>query len=181
MRALLGGDEVSGLTTVIALTPDKVDREWIHRRIYQPNSPLSLDFFHLVADRLVFQMVGMPRWTLERLWQQTIGSWTILDGELLAGGLDVLTLTPDRASHAVLAAWRCLHEGNPDGWKRFERDLRKEPRREVLRQAEARREEAVSGGDAGVPFAVFQQLAQRSKAAPTPTDSTVVMPGRDTL
>lgn len=176
VRALVSSKDGSGLHVVMALCPRRVDRVWLLSRIAAPHSTVTLEVLHLVADRLIRSILGMERWTAEELWRATMANWSVLDGDMLLDGVDVIELPPARATSVVLALWRRRFRHDSDGWRQFQRAIEKEPRREVRRQAEER-----AGAISPEQAAQFQQLAARAKGRPAAVDSVVTMPPPDTL
>lgn len=165
--ALLTDEQASGLHVVLELVIPE-DRGRVYDLICERGSTASLAFFHRVADRLARVVLGVERWSAEFLWRRTIAMWTYVDGDLLSKGVELLDLPPARATAVTLAWWRSLHSNNVDGWKQFTREMEKEPRREVIRQAEA----AAGQMDAGT-FAAISEMGRSRSAVPTGSPDTI--------
>jgi hypothetical protein len=109
------------------MLPGDLNRLWecVTRRRQTPE-----DMFELVADGLVAHWFGRPRWETERLWDQALGQWASVDGELLRGGVRLETLSPTRATNVVwslLAKWNFRGE---DG-EQWLSELTRKPFRQV--------------------------------------------------
>lgn len=186
--ALLTPEEGSGLHVVMEYTPTR-DQYYLHDRIGARQSGVTLELMHDVADRLVQSTLGVPRWTATRVWAHALGSWTELDGELMAAGVDVMELEPARAYNVVVGVLRRWFRNDADGWKRLRRELDREPRREVLRQIRLRQEQAAAREAATsdlLPvtvdeFTQFRQLMDQARGKTTAVDSAGSVPAPDTL
>lgn len=185
--ALITPEDSSGLHVVMEYTPT-ADQHYLYDRIGARHSGVTLELLHDVADRLVESTLGVPRWTATRVWQHALGSWTELDGELMASGVDVMELEPSRAYNVVFGVLRRWFRNDADGWKRLRRELDREPRREVLRQIRRRQEQAAARESESelLPvtvdeFAQFRQLMDQARGKPTPVDSGGAVPVPDTL
>ncbi|UYL87708.1 hypothetical protein SEA_SHIVANISHOLA_33 [Gordonia phage Shivanishola] len=102
--------------------------------IVAPSSPVDLDTLQIMADRIVETHLGIPRWTVERLWQQAAGAWMLVDGEFTMRGIDLFELPAQRATNAVYAllrGWRS--RGKEDELRSWQRKLEQPPLREIQR------------------------------------------------
>lgn len=95
----------------------------------------GLDLFGDIADALVHNLIGWKRWEAAYLWQQTLSMWPAIDGEHLGRGVDLAALPAGRATNAVYAWWRRALSSDEDAWKTFEKDMKREPRRVIRREA----------------------------------------------
>lgn len=96
----------------------------------------DLDWFGEVADALIEALLGWRRWEAAYLWTQTLQAWNVIDGELMGRGVDLIDLPAGRATSVAFSWWRhTLAQGKDDEWKRFEKDMRREPRRVLRRRA----------------------------------------------
>lgn len=172
VRALLSdqGDKrtnTSGLWTALVLT-DPADHAAIGRMVLAPGGP-TLDLFHDVADALFEAVVGWHRWEAEFVWAQTVASWPLVDGDLLAAGVDVCDLPVSRSTNVAYSWWwRTLRE-NSDGWRKFEKGMRREPRRVIRREAE-------KPMDAAAFAQLTAQIAAASSGRVEVPQSTITMP-----
>lgn len=82
-----------------------------------------------IADALVENIFGQPRWVVRRLWEEALGVWRELDAELGARGVDVLGIPPERATNIVFGQLRRLHSGKEDEARRWLHDLEQPPAR----------------------------------------------------
>lgn len=80
-----------------------------------------------IADALVENLFGQPRWVVQRLWLEALGLWRELDAELSARGVDVLALAPDRATNVVFGQLRRLHSGKEDELRSWIHQLEETP------------------------------------------------------
>ncbi|WP_353107835.1 hypothetical protein [Gordonia sp. (in: high G+C Gram-positive bacteria)] len=173
VRVLLSGgkdhDPVSGLWTTIECT-DPRDHPCIIEHIY--SGDLMLTTLEDIADALVEHITGWKRWEALHVWEHTMGAWPAIDGDLLGNGVDIASLPPGRATNAVYAWWRRLLGRDEKAWKKFEKDMRHEPRRVIKREAD----KPMSASDQ----AQLEQLIAASVAggAPSPavSASTITMP-----
>ncbi|WP_237001023.1 hypothetical protein [Gordonia liuliyuniae] len=109
------------------------DRWRIAERAY---SGTPLDVFDHAADVIVERLTGWHRWEAEFVWRAALGAWPEVDGDLLGRGVDVSLLPPARATNTVYAWLRGQLSQDDKAWKKFQKDMRHEPRRVVLREAE---------------------------------------------
>ena len=96
---------------------------------------LDFDVIDHAADTLVERVVGWKRWEAAYVWSATLSMWPTIDGELTGRGVDVAVLEVGRATNTVYAWWRHALRHSKDGWKDFERDMQREPRRVIERAA----------------------------------------------
>ncbi|AXH44895.1 hypothetical protein SEA_ASHERTHEMAN_32 [Gordonia phage Ashertheman] len=102
--------------------------------LVEPHSAITLDTLQIMADRIVETHLGIPRWTVERLWQQAAGAWMLVDGEFTMRGIDLFELPAQRATNAVYAllrGWRS--RGTEDELRSWQRKLEQPPLREIQR------------------------------------------------
>lgn len=174
VRALLSdsGDSAarsntSGLWTALVFT-DPRDHDTIGRMVLGRGGP-TLDLFHDVADALFEQLAGWHRWEAEYVWSQTLGVWELVDGDLLGQGVDLSTLPVSRSTNAAYSWWWRTLRQNEDGWKKFGKAMRREPRRVIRREAEKPMDPAV--------FAqLTAQIAAASSGRVEAPQSTITMP-----
>lgn len=174
VRALLVPDEPyegSGFAVVLACCERAQDRQFLAERIFTPGSPITLQLLAFVADELVGMYCGVPRWTAQRLWQRTLGAWSVIDGELQLRGVDVVTLPPARATAAVLAMWRHLYRHNERELDRLERELDKPPLRVIQRD---------TADDTDTAFNAVEGLLAQSGGRPR-SGNTIIDGASDTL
>lgn len=164
------GWDTSGLGTVIVCTERRAHKV-IGEAAFRRDQPMLLKHLDRVADALVLQLTGWKRWEAAHLWEQSIGAWREIDGDLTAQGVDVTELPPGRATNAIYAWWWRLLRSNADEWKRFTRDLQREPRRVIIADAE-------KPMDAGAfaQLAALSQAQAKSEARSAVPTSTIVMP-----
>lgn len=137
VRLLLSGgkrnSDAAGLWVTFGLT-DPRDVSTIIAGIY--NGSVTIDDLQDIADALVLHLTGWNRWEAEHVWKFTIGTWEAVDGDLLSAGVDLSTLAPGRATNAAYSWWRRLYANDEKAWKKFEKEMRHEPRRVIRREAE---------------------------------------------
>lgn len=96
---------------------------------------LDYDVLDQIADELVHRIAGWKRWEAEHVWTKTLAAWPAVDGDMQLSGVDLLGLDAGRATNAAFAWWRRLLAEDRDGWKKFEREMTREPRRVIEAQA----------------------------------------------
>lgn len=171
MRSLLIPDGAAGLWLTVACT-HTADREIVFSRIADSDwVPIWLEDFDPIADYLCHQLSGWLRWEAEHVWRETLNAWAIVDGDMQGRGVDLLGLPPARATNAVFAWWRKTLGSDENQWKKWTRDMRREPRRIII--AEADKEMSVA--EMNALQALIGQASGRNRPVPTP-DSTVTMP-----
>ena len=138
-------------------------------------TPTEKHMLDIVADHLGECWFGRPRWEAQRLWQQTLGAWATIDGELLLRGINVMELPPPRATNVVMAVWRKLLAGSQD-WDMWITKLTAEPLRVQRRRMQLDAAKNVDSGF-GDAFAAFAQLEQGSTAV----TSEIIEDDTDTL
>ena len=164
VRPLLLPDHKAGLWTCIELTAP-ADRRLIVDAIVTDRTLVST--LDTAADVLIEKIVGWKRWEAAHLWDRTLKSWAVIDGDLTAAGVDVTALPPARATNAVFSWWRKNLGRDETEWKRFLRELQREPRRILEREAEKPMDVTAFGALPG--------LAKKKPTEPVPT-STITMP-----
>lgn len=166
LAAALDDDHGSGLYTTIECTrPD--DRWWIFHQIAEAR--LDLDVLDAAADTLVAKLVGWKRWEAAYVWRHTIGAWATIDGDFAASGVDLMALPVERATNAAYAWWRRQIGQDADAWRRFTREMEREPVRVIAAEAE-------QPMDPGV-FGQLDQLGKANRrAAPAVVESVITMP-----
>lgn len=112
-----------------------------------------------IADALVENLFGQPRWVVQRLWREAIGRWRELDAELGARGVDLLALPPDRATNIVFGQLRRAHSGKEEHLRTWLAQLEEQPARVLATPA------AVESAAADW-FAAAGMLAGRNGLAP---------------
>ncbi|NMO00833.1 hypothetical protein HH308_06350 [Gordonia sp. TBRC 11910] len=122
--------------------------------------PSESGMLDIVADHLGETWFCRPRWEAQRLWQQTLGAWGTIDGELLLRGINVMDLPPARATNVVMAVWRKLLGGSND-WEPWIAKLTATPLRVQRRQMRLDAAKNIDSGF-GDAFAAFAQLEQGS-------------------
>lgn len=96
---------------------DDHDRYWLWKNVREGAlRPPTID---RIADGVVESLFGQPRWVIQRIWTDALGSWRELDAELLGRGVDAMALPPDRATNAaygVLRGWRAGDRNKLESW-----------------------------------------------------------------
>ncbi|QPO17105.1 tail assembly chaperone [Gordonia phage Lilbeanie] len=180
VRALLVSEQsdASGLAVVAAFCG--MDSWPALAEILLPTETgLTFGRLHRIADRLVETQLGLTRWRAQRLWEQAVGMWSELEGELLLSGLDLLALDPRQATNVVFAQLR-KWISDADERKKWYRDLDKEPTREIRRLIEEEVPDEIPG-----QFDQMMAMNERRKRSGQPkpaepnssdTGSKIVMP-----
>lgn len=125
-----------------------------------------------VVDAITDRMLGVSRWTAERMWRRSLESWTLIDAELLIAGIRVEELPPARATAVVFGVWRRLHAGNPDGWDRLVDGWLRPPARQLRREAAHHANPAVAAAEWDA-----MDLPLDDEDVARPVDAEIVMPG----
>ena len=146
VTALAGPDQNAGLWTCLALT-DPRSRPDLVALIFDRFTDQAIDD---AADQLVEKIVGWKRWEAAYLWTRTLQSWSIIDGDLMAAGVDLTRLPPARATNPAFSWWRRNLGRDETEWKRFMRDLQREPRRILEREAAKPMDPAMFGALPGL-------------------------------
>lgn len=136
VAALLTPEDKGGdLQTCLAFTAP-LDRHRIVGLILEAGGDApEPETFAVIADQLVEAGIGWHRWEAEYVWAQTMGAWRLIDGEHLGRGVDIMGLPPGRATAVAYAWWHHRLGRSEDEWKKFTKDMTREPRRVVRRQA----------------------------------------------
>lgn len=128
-------DRGGGLQVVMACTAPQDRRQIIQMIAEQGRTAPDIEWFADIADDLVAAAIGWQRWEATYVWEQTMGSWRIIDGEHLARGVDIMALPAGRATSVAFAWWRQALGRDEDAWKRWGKEMRRAPRRVVRREA----------------------------------------------
>lgn len=168
------------LTTMLFCTPTSWPR--LAEAIMAPGSQVTLDYLQLVADRLVYSHIGIDRWVMQRIWQQAVGSWMLVDGELQLRGIDVLALPLNRATNALFALLRSWQAEDAEKLNKWRRQIETPPLREIRRW----KRENVPVGPATDMDDIMERARKlreqnRNAVATTPPGATITMPTSATL
>lgn len=161
--------DAAGLWTCFALT-DPLWHQPLVEAIYFRRAPLLV--FDRAADVLVEKITGWHRWEAAFVWTRTLGAWTLVDGDLTTAGVDLTALPPGRATNTAFAWWREHLGRDEQAWKKFLRDMQREPRRIIEQEADKPMDPAVFG-ELG---AIGAKNRARRDVVPT---STITMPEPD--
>lgn len=164
-------DHGPGLWTALECThPD--DRVKIAEAILVDALPIEV--LDDIADVLVEKLTGWKRWEATQVWTKTLGGWPVIDGDLTMRGVDLAALPVSRSTNVAYSWWRTNLGRDEQAWKKFVRDMEREPLRVLERKA-----------NEGMPVDAFARLAsltaRKPKAPGAVPESTITMPGHDTL
>ncbi|WP_411815662.1 hypothetical protein [Gordonia sp. SND2] len=166
MALIVPEDRGPGLWTTIECT-HPADRSVIIESILVDGT--DLDVLDDVADTLVEKLIGWKRWEATFVWRKTIEAWPIVDGDLASRGVDITAIPPARATNTAYSWWRQNLGRDEQAWKKFTRDMTREPRRILEREASKPMDPAV--------FGQLQALtARKPKPATAVPESTITMP-----
>ncbi|MFE3730825.1 hypothetical protein [Nocardia sp. NPDC059154] len=112
---------------VTATTRDTGDASWLIESIL--TGTITTRQIDAIADAVVENIFGQPRWTVTKIWRQTLALWREVDGELGQRGVDLLALAPDRATAVAYSCLRHRHSHNDDALSRWLGDLDQLPDR----------------------------------------------------
>lgn len=112
---------------IVGTMRERTDIGWLLEAILAEQ--LSTAILDEIADALVEQIFAQPRWVVERIWGQTLGMWRDIDGELGRHGVDLLALSPDRATNIAYAMLNEQHSHKDDGGRRWRAELEEVPAR----------------------------------------------------
>lgn len=130
-----GREPILGAIHVILSVTAESHHPALFRRILHPDAPpLTRYRMEIIADDLTERVTGWTRWSLQRIWNQTMGSWALIDGRLQARGVDMTTLSFTQATHAAYATLADLYIQDKDAWKKWSDDLYRLPPRQVERE-----------------------------------------------
>ncbi|QRY62757.1 hypothetical protein JVX90_00320 [Gordonia sp. PDNC005] len=132
MALAIPDDKGAGLWTCIELT-EPADRWRIVERVMTAGT--DVDLFDDAADRLIEKITGWKRWEAAFVWRSTLGAWPVIDGDLTMRGVDLAVVPASRVTNTVYAWWRQTLGRDENAWKKFQRDMQREPRRILEREA----------------------------------------------
>lgn len=164
MALSLPDDRGAGLWTTLALT-DELD-QWKVVSAVIDAGPAIDRILDDVADLLVEKITGWKRWEAAHVWQQTLGAWSIIDGDLTAQGVNITSLSITRATNTAFSWWRRNLGRDEQAWKKWLRDMEREPRRIIEREADVPMDAAVFGD-------LADMMPKQATVVPT---STIQMP-----
>lgn len=122
---------------VLSTIRDPEDMAWVYGRILDRNDRFGDPELDDIADALVKRIVGVERWTAEKLWREAHASWSVVDGDLLARGVDITEIDAARATSLLfnmLQKWRGDDKTKLEKWRR---DLLTPPKRTMVKPATA--------------------------------------------
>ncbi|MGW6376221.1 hypothetical protein ACWFRB_09180 [Rhodococcus sp. NPDC055112] len=120
---------------------DPDDRQYLYAQVMDKSSEVDNDLLDDVADALVLEWFGLPRWTVQELWWRAIGQWADVDGNLALRGVDILQMSPQRATSTVRALLQKWVAGDDNRREQLRHDLETAPPR-VARGEQHREVEA---------------------------------------
>lgn len=150
----------SPVDIVLRTLRDQEDQQFLYLEIMDPESLIATNILQDIADTLVLEWFGMPRWTVQEIWWRVLGSWADVDGELTMRGVDLMTLSPARATataKALLAKWV---SADKDRAEELQRDLTSEPLR-ILRRKEAASETPEAVEEAAYDWGAAMELMKQ--------------------
>lgn len=153
----------SPIHVVFGTLRDDVDRQFLTEQVMDKTSPIENDVLHDVADQLVSEWFGMPRWTVQEIWWRVLGNWATIDGELTMRGVELMELPPARATNTARALLTKWAAGNDNTAEELRHDLTTEPPRIQHREVStAATEEAVEAAafDWNATMALMKQHQQ---------------------
>lgn len=142
---------------VLGSIRDQSDSEFVAGAILDRGHPLCSEFLDGIADSLVEAWFGMPRWTVQEIWWRALGSWPDIEGELSSRGVDVLVMTPARATNTVRALLLRWVSGDESKADELRRDLATEPPRVAFQAANIEERAEAAAFDWGQALALAQQ------------------------
>lgn len=113
---------------IVGTMRDKTDVAWLVPEVIS-GARITEPVLDEIADALVKNLFGHPRWVVQRIWRETIGMWREMDAELGARGVDLLALAPDRATNIAFGQLRRSHSGKPEDLRRWLAQLEEPPAR----------------------------------------------------
>lgn len=169
---------LGAVATLYALTnPVGQQRLWL-RTMDRDRPPIHRPLIERIADDVTAAVAGWPRWTLQRLWAEILGSWHLVDGTLQAAGVDLTALPLRRATNAGYGVLAEMYRQDDDAWTKWRNDLDRKPPRQIRRDIEE-----ATAAEAAAQFAAVAAMITETTTASTPSegDSVIVMPGDDSL
>ncbi|MGV9742873.1 hypothetical protein [Nocardia farcinica] len=145
---------------IVGLCRDQADAAWLIPQILD-GTALPAPLLDEIADTLVANLFGQPRWVVQRLWREAIGVWREVDAELGQRGVDVLALAPDRATNVIYGVLHRRRAGKQEHLQRWISELEAAPAR-VLDTATGMADAAAEW------FAAAGMLAGGMPPIPTP-------------
>lgn len=112
---------------LVATMRDRTDAGWLLEAIVA--GEITDAQVEEIADALVEQIFGQPRWVVVRIWGETLAVWREVDAELGAHGIDLLALAPDRATNIAFGALQRRHAGTESAAQRWLSELEEVPAR----------------------------------------------------
>ncbi|MBF6298213.1 hypothetical protein IU459_11745 [Nocardia amamiensis] len=113
---------------VVGTCRDRDDVGWLVTEIIKGRL-LTASRVEVIADALVEQIFGQPRWVVQRLWREALGIWREVDAELGVRGVDVLALPPDRATNTVYGVLHRRRSHDERALKKWMHELEDTPAR----------------------------------------------------
>ena len=150
----------SPVDIVLRTLRDLEDQQFLYLEIMDPESRVATDLLQDIADALVAEWFDMPRWTVQEIWWRVLGSWSDVDGELTMRGVDLLSLSPPRATataKALLLKWASMDKDRAEA---LQRDLTTEPLR-ILRKWEERADSPEAVEEAAFDWTAAMQLMKQ--------------------
>ena len=154
----------SPVDIVLRTLRDVEDQQFLYLAIMDPESPIATGLLQDIADALVVEWFDMPRWTVQEIWWRVLGSWSDVDGELTMRGVDLMSLSPARATStakALLLKWASM---NKDRAEALQRDLTTEPLR-ILRKKEEQADSPEAVEEAAFDWTAAMQLMKQHQGS----------------
>ena len=152
LNVLVGLVVAESPAALVVPTMSYADAVYLYERMYTRTPPDYV--IDDVADYLAGVWLGMPHWQASRFWTETLGSWSQIDGALLYRGVDLMALSPRRATSVLLAVWPRLLG---DRWDAWWSKVSAEPMAQVRRRA-ARESAQEVADEWSAAFAAYGQM-----------------------
>ena len=106
---------------VLGMLRDNADQQWLVEKVLDPEEAFEERLLEDIADAVIEDWLGIKRWAAERVWRETLESWSSIDAELQSKGVDAMALEPSRATSLVFRMLSLRHQNTDKDKTRLQR------------------------------------------------------------